>query len=116
MMTRIVFFVFHADPGRMYHALLNVLDLEENGLWGEIVFDGEATRLIPEMTRPENPLYQLYQQARTRGLLWGACLSCAQKMGVAQLIEAENIPLAGEMSGHPPMSHFIKQDYAVVTI
>lgn len=115
MMTKIVIFAFHAEPECMLHALLNVLDLEENSLWGEIVFEGQSTKLIPEMAKPDHFLHQLYLQAKARGLLWGACLSCSQKMGVAQQIEAENIPLVGEMSGHPSMSHFIKQDYMILT-
>ena len=115
-MTRIVFFIFSSDPEYMYHALLNVIDLEEKGLWGEIVFEGESTRLIPEMAQPEHYLNPLYSQAKVRGLLWGACHSCAKKMGVDLMIEAENIPLAGELSGHPAMSHFVKQDYTVVTL
>jgi hypothetical protein len=114
-MTKIVVFVFRADPQCMLHVLLNVLDLEEKALWGEIVFEGESTRLIPEMARPDHVLHQPYQQAKARGLIYGACLACARKMGVAQLIEAENIPLIGEMAGHPAMSHFIKQDYMVLT-
>jgi len=113
-MTKIVIFAFRADPQCMYHALLNVLDLEENGLWGEIVFEGESTKLIPEMAQPDHMLHQLYSQAKTRGLLWGACYACSQKMGVAQQIEEENIPLCRDMSGHPAMSHFIKQDYSIL--
>ena len=114
-MTKIVIFAFLADPERMYHALLNVIDLEENGLWGEIVFEGESTRLIPEMAQPDHYLHHLYEQAKARGLLWGACQACAEKNKITQQIAAENIPLVGEMSGHPPMSHFVKQDYSILT-
>lgn len=114
-MTRIVFFIFQDDPGLMLHALQNVLDLEEKGQWGEIVFEGESTKMIPVMAHPGHELHPLFAQAKIKGLLWGACLACAQRMGVAHLIEAENIPLNGDMSGHPPMSHFVKQDYLIVT-
>lgn len=114
-MTKIVIFAFRADPECMFHALLNVIDMEDKGLWGEIVFEGESTKLIPEMAKPDHFLHQLYTHAKIRGLLWGACLACSQKMGVTQQIDEENIPLYGEMSGHPPMSHFIKQDYSILT-
>lgn len=113
-MTKLVIFAFHADPSCMYHALLNVLDLEDHGMWGEIVFDGEATKLIPEMAKPDHSLHQLYLQAKARGVLWGACQACSQEMGVAEQVEEEEIPLYGDMSGHPPMSHFIKQDYQIL--
>lgn len=115
-MTKIVFFVFQSDPVRMQHVLQNVLDLEEKGLWGEIVFEGDAVNLIPEMADPDHFLHQLYSQAKIKGLLWGACLSCAQDQKITQLLEAENIPLNGDMSGHPPMSLFVKQDYHIVII
>jgi hypothetical protein len=115
-MTKIVIFTFRAEPQCMLHALLYVLDLEENALWGEIVFEEESTKLIPEMAKPDHFLHQPYLQAKTRGLLWGACLACSNKMGVTHLIEAENIPLVGDLSGHPSISHFVKQDYMVLTL
>ena len=115
-MTKVVFFTFRPDPLCFVHVLLNALDLEERGMWGEIVFEGEATRLIPEISKPEHFLYPLYTQAKSRGIFYGACETCATKMGVAKLIEAENIPLVGDMSGHPAMSTFIKQEYSVITI
>ena len=114
-MTKVVIFAFRSDPLCFTHVLLNVLDLEETGLWAEIVFEGEATKLIPEMAKPDHFLNQLYIQAKNKGLLWGACQACSNKMGVAQFVEAENIPLVGEMSGHPAMSHFIKEGYTVLT-
>ena len=114
-MTKIVIFVFRDDPECMMHALLNVLDLENHGLWGEIVFEGKATRMIPEMANANHFLNPLYTQAKARGLLWGACQNCSHKMGVAHQVEAENILLCGDMSGHPPMSHFVKQDYSILT-
>jgi len=115
-MKKVVFFTFRPDPTCFVHVLLNVLSLEEQGMWGEVVFEGEATKLIPEISRPDHFLHQLYSQARTRGLLYGACEACARKMGVAEAILAEDIPLFGDMSGHPSMAEFIKQDYAIITM
>ena len=115
-MTKVVYFAFRADPTCFIHALLNVLDLEEQGMWGEIVFEGEATKLVPVISRSDHFLFPLYSQAKSRGLLYGACHACAKKMGVAEAIRQENIPLVGDMAGHPSMSAFIKQDYLVITI
>ncbi|HBI14779.1 MAG TPA: cytoplasmic protein [Desulfobulbaceae bacterium] len=115
-MTRVVFFAFRSDPLCFMHAILNAIDLEENGMWGEIVVEGEATRLIPEMARPDHFLNRLYLQAKQRGMIYGACLACATKMGVAEAVAAEDILLIGDMSGHPPMATFIKQEYTVITI
>ncbi len=115
-MTKVVFFVFRSDPMCFAHALLNALDLEESGMWGEIVFEGEATKLIPEISQPDHFLYPLYTQAKARGIFYGACQTCATKMGVGDVVESENIPLVGDMSGHPPMSRFVKQDYSIITM
>jgi len=114
-MTKVVIFAFRSDPLCFAHALLNVLDMEDKGMWAEIVLEGEATKLVPLMAEPDHFLNQLYLQAKDKGLFWGACQACATKMGVAKIIEAENIPLADGMSGHPAMSDFIKEGYTILT-
>ncbi len=98
------------------HAMLNALDLEEKGMWGEIVFEGESTKLIPMISQPDHYLYPLYEQTNNKGMFYGACKACAEKMEVAEYAESENIPLIGDMSGHPPMSDFIKQGYTIITL
>ncbi|GAB4339022.1 MAG: hypothetical protein Kow0089_11490 [Desulfobulbaceae bacterium] len=115
-MTRVVFYAFTSQPLCFMHALLNALDLEEKGMWGEIVFEGESTSLIPLVSRPDHFLYDLYIRAKERGIFYGACQACAAKMGVTDVAQAENIPLVGDMSGHPPMSEFIRQGYTIITI
>lgn len=115
-MTKVVFFAFRADPMCFMHALLNALDLEEKAMWGEIVFEGEATRLIPEMAQPDHFLHKLYLQAKNRGMIYGACQACATKMGVVEAIAAEDIPLLVDMSGHPSMATFIREDYKIITM
>jgi len=115
-MTKVVFFAFRAEPMCFMHAILNALDLEEKGMWGEIIFEGEATRLIPEMARPDHFLNKLYLQAKHRGMIYGACLACSTEMGVAEAIKVEEIPLIGDMSGHPSMATFIREDYRIITM
>ena len=83
---------------------------------GEIVFEGESTRLIPLISQPDHFIYPLYSQAKSRGMFYGACQVCAEKMGITEHAESENIPLIGDMSGHPPMSDFIKQGYTIITL
>ena len=115
-MNKVVFFVFRPDPMCFMHAILNAMDLEEKGMWGEMVIEGEATKLVPEVSRPDHFLNSLYLKVKQRGMIYGACLACSTKMGVAEAIAAEDIPLIGTMSGHPPMAPFIKQEYTVITI
>lgn len=115
-MTKVVFFAFSGEPVCFMHAILNALDLEEQGMWGEIVFEGKSTDLIPLISKPDHYIYPLFEQAKERGMFYGACHSCANKMKVAEFFEKENIPLIGDMSGHPPMSDFIRQGYTIITI
>lgn len=115
-MTKVVFFVFRPDPTCFLHALLNALDLEEKGMWGEIVFEGESCKLIPLMSQPDHDLHALYTQAKNKGIFFGACQTCASKMKIAGQLETEFIPLIGDMSGHPSMSEFIKQGYTIITL
>jgi hypothetical protein len=98
------------------HTLLYAIDLDENGMWGEIVVEGEATRLIPEMAQPDHFLHGFYLKAKDRGMIYGACRACSAKMGVAEAIAAEGIPLIGDNQGHPSMATFIKQDYSIITL
>ena len=115
-MTKVVFFAFNSDPVCFMHAILNALDLEEKGMWGEIVFEGKSTDLIPLIAQPDHFINPLYVKAKERGIFYGACQACAKKMNVADFVEAENIPLIGDMSGHPPMTDFIRQGYTIITI
>ncbi len=115
-MTKVVFFTFRSEPMCFMHAMLNALDLENKGMWGEIVFEGESTQLIPLISNPDHFLHPLYLQAKSKGIFYGACQVCAEKMGITEYAASENIPLIGEMSGHPPMSEFIKQGYTVITL
>jgi hypothetical protein len=98
------------------HVMLNALDLEEQGMWGEIVLEGKSTDLIPLISQPDHFMYPLYEQAKNRGIFYGACRSCAEKMNVSEIFESENIPLISDMSGHAAMSDFIKQGYTIITI
>ena len=115
-MTKVVFFAFRSEPVCFMHALHNALDLEEKGMWGEIVFEGKSTQLIPLISQPDHFLYPLYEQAKSKGVFYGACQVCANEMGVTEIAKSENIPLIGDMSGHPPMSDFIKQGYTIITL
>ena len=114
-MNKTVFFAFRGDPLCFIHVLLNSLDMEEKGMGGNIVLEGEAVTLVNEMVKPDHFLNQLYTKVKDRNLIIGACKACSHKLGAVQALEAENIPLIGEMSGHPSMAYYISQGYNVIT-
>ncbi|MGB3975743.1 MAG: cytoplasmic protein [bacterium] len=114
-MEKVVLFAFRGDAMCFVHVLLNAIDLHERGGEGLIVMEGEAVKLIPEMSQPGHFLSQFYQKAKDLNLIVGACRACSIKLKVANEIKAAGIPLIGEMSGHPSIGEYIEQGYRVIT-
>ncbi len=112
---KIILFAFRGDSLCFIHVLLNGLDLHERGLGGEIVVEGDAVTLIPEMAVPGHFLHSAYTRAREAKIILGACRACSNKLGVAEEIEKEGVPLVGDMANHPSMGAFIEKGYDVIT-
>ena len=113
--TNTVLFAFRGDPLCFVHVLLNGLDLHQNGQEGKIVLEGESVTLVEKMSQPGHFLSDLFQKAKTAGILYGACKACSAKLKATEAVEKAGIPLIGDMSGHPAMSHFLAQGYEVIT-
>ncbi|BCO10670.1 hypothetical protein GF1_30460 [Desulfolithobacter dissulfuricans] len=115
MQKKTIIFAFRGDPMCFVHVLLNGLDLASRGMEGKIIVEGDAVKLIPEMADTKHFLHQLYTRALEADLIVGACRACSTKLGVAEAIEALDVELIGEMSGHPAMSKYMEQGYTIVT-
>lgn len=113
---QVVIFAFRGDPMCFVHVLLNALDMSEKGLGGKIVLEGEATKLVRELIKPEHPLHSLYQRAKEKNLFAAVCRACASKMGVLDSVAKEGLPFGEDMAGHPSMSKFINEGYNVITM
>jgi hypothetical protein len=114
-MNKTIFFAFRGDAMCFIHVLLNALDMEEKGMEGKIIIEGDAVKLIPEMAAPGHFLHQLYTRARDKKLIIGACKACSTKLGAAAEIEKQGVDLIGNMSGHPAITDYIEQGYTVLT-
>jgi hypothetical protein len=114
-MKNTVFFAFRGDPLCFIHVLLNSLDMDGKNMGGKIVLEGESVTLVNEMAKSDHFLNQLYTKVKDRNLIIGACKACSLKLGAVQALEAENIALIGEMSGHPSMADYVSQGYNVIT-
>ena len=114
-MKKIVLFVFNGDPMCFIHVLLNALDMKEQGFDGKIVIEGSATKLLLELTKPDNPLHQLWEKVKEAGLVDGVCKACANKMGVLDAAKAQDLNLLHEMSGHPSMARYRDEGFEVIT-
>ena len=115
-MQKTVIFAFQGNPMCFIHVLLNSQNMAEQGMEGKIILEGEAVKLVPEMVKSDHFLNKLYRGAREKELILGACRVCSHKMGVAEAMTAEGIPLIGDMAGHPAMAEYIKQGYTIITL
>ena len=113
-MKKTVIFAFRGDPMCFIHVLLNALDLEERGLGGRIVMEGEATRLLQELREPEHFLHGLYESVKKKGLIEGVCKACSTKMGTMEIAKEEGFPLLDSMKGHPSIGAFMLEGYEVL--
>jgi hypothetical protein len=114
-MKKIALFAFNGDPMCFIHVLLNALDMHEKQVEVTIILEGGATRLIPDLARDGNPLFQLYQKVRTLGLVAGACRACATKMGTDEAAKAQSLTLLDDMHGHPGMARYREAGFDIIT-
>ncbi len=114
-MKKVVLFAFNGEMMCFVHVLLNALDMAERGYDVKIVIEGAATKLAPELSKADNPMFKLFQKTRDMGLIEGVCKACSNKMGVMDAVVAEGLTLLGDVSGHPGMSKYIEEGYDVIT-
>ena len=114
-MKKVALFAFNGDSMCFIHVLLNGIDLKEKGHDVRIILEGSATKLVSDMAQERSPLFRLYRKAKEQGLFEGACKACSTKLNVAEAVQQEELPLLGDMSGHPSMSHYLKEGYEIIT-
>ncbi len=113
---KVVMFAFKGDPLCFVHVLLNGLDLNEKGLQGKIVLEGESVTLVEKMSQAGHFLNPLYQKALTADLFLGACKACSTKLNAREAIEIAGIPLIGDMAGHPSFASFLADGWEILTL
>jgi hypothetical protein len=114
-MKKVVLVAFNGEFMCFVHVLLNALDMKERGHEVKIVIEGAATKVVPELSVEGNPLRGFYQKVKDLGLIDAVCKACSTKMNVLAEVEAEGLPLADEMSGHPSLARYIEEGYEVIT-
>ena len=114
-MKKVALFAFNGELMCFIHVLLNGLEMHEKGYDAKIIFEGSATKLIKDLKKAETPFSNLYFKAKEKGLFEGTCKACTAKMGTLEEAKAENIPLMGDMLGHPAISEYMEKGYAVLT-
>jgi len=115
-MNKTAIFTFKGNPICFVHVLLNAIDLHDRGRAVKIILEGEATKLIIDLRKPEHPLHALYEKVKKHELIDAVCRACAIKMGALEAAEAEGLKIADEMAGHIGMAPYIEKGYAIVTL
>ena len=115
-MNKTAFFAFKGDPICFVHVLLNAIDLHERGGLVKIILEGEATKLVVNLRKPEHPLHALYEKVKKLELIDGICRACAVKMNALEDAEAEGLKIVDDMAGHASMAPYIQDGYAIVTL
>jgi hypothetical protein len=115
-MNKTAIFAFKENPICFVHVLLNAIDLHDRGRAVKIILEGEATKLIIDLRKPEHPLHALYEKVKKLELFDAVCRACAIKMGALEAAEAEGLKIADEMAGHVGMAPYIEKGYAIVTL
>jgi hypothetical protein len=114
-MNQVVLLAFNGDPMCFMHVLLNALDMDGKGTTARIILEGASTKLIPELTRDGSPLVKLYERAKSRGLLEGACRACSNKMGTLEAARTEGLRLLDDLSGHPSVERYREAGFEIIT-
>ena len=115
-MNKTAIFAFKGNPICFVHVLLNAIDLHDRGGMVKIVLEGEATKPIVELRKPEHPLHGLYEKVKKLDLIDGVCRACAVKMNVLEDAEAEGLKILDDMAGHAGMAPYIEDGFAIVTL
>lgn len=116
MEKKMAIFAFQGEPMCFAHALLNTLDLNEQGYEVKLIIEGSATRLVQVFMNPQEPFADLYEKVKQAGLIDCVCRACATKMGTLTAAEDQRLPLCREMSGHPSMARYLEQGYQIITL
>jgi hypothetical protein len=112
-MKKQLFVLFNYNKGIFTHIMLNVLDLHEKGYDVGIIFESEACKLILEFEDKSN---EKFEKIKENELVYAVCEVCAKAMKALESAKQQNLPINGELFGHPPLESWVQNDYHVMMI
>ncbi|WP_457558562.1 DsrE family protein [Candidatus Harpocratesius sp.] len=116
MSLQFCLFAFNGEMMCFTHVLLNALHMRSQNYDVTIVIEGTATKLVKTFRdQPDHPYFDLYKKVKEAGLISAVCRVCSTKMGVIDDVRAENLPVVGDMNGHPSMVSYIDRGYKIIT-
>ena len=114
-MLKVALVAFQGELMCFAHVLLNALDLRARGGEAKIIIEGQATKLLQDLNRPENTFHPLYVKAREAGLIEGVCRACATKTGSLAEAQTQGLRLLDDMSGHPSLGRYLEAGFTILT-
>ena len=116
MDKKIAIFAFNGTAMVFGHALMQVIDLNDKGIDATLIIEGEATALIPKLGANDNPFSAPYTTAKEKGYISAVCQACAHAMGTLDDAKKQELPIVGDMNGHPAMAKYINEGYEIVSM
>jgi hypothetical protein len=111
---KIAIFAFNGEMMCFAHALLHAKDLQQNGYDVKLIIEGTATKQIVHLADSSQPFSTLYAEIKKLGLIDCVCNACAAVTGSLEEAQRQNLPLCGEMNGHPSMRRYLQEGYEIV--
>jgi hypothetical protein len=117
MNRKLLFVVFTNEPCKRNHAFMYAVDLARHGHQVRLILEGEGTQSLRER---EGLFGELFEEARSLGILAGACKTASAGCGEAErdvtgIAHQLGLPLLDTMRGHAGIEPFVSEGYEVVT-
>lgn len=112
---KIALVAFEGEAMCFAHVLLNALDMDSKGHEVAVIIEGAACKLIPVLDNPSNPFSSQYEEVRSKCLIKAVCKACANKMGTLEDAEKQDLPIDGNMSGHPALVDYMSAGFQIIT-
>ncbi|MFW9996945.1 MAG: cytoplasmic protein [Candidatus Odinarchaeota archaeon] len=112
-MNKQIFAIFTHNKGIFTHILLNVFDLAEKGYDVGVIFESEACKFVGDF---EDASYDKWNRLKEKNLVAAVCEACSKAMGTLESAKRQNLPINGDLFGHPPLEHWIKDGYRIMIV
>lgn len=116
MNKKVAIFTFNGDIMIFAHALLNALDMKGKGYDVKLIIEGASTIQVKELLDQSNPFANLYDRVKKAELIDCVCQACSNATGSFDSAKKQGLPICGEMSGHPSISKYMEEGYAIIVL
>jgi len=89
--------------------------MKEKGYDIKLVIEGASAGLIPKIASLDKPMPDLWEKVKSENIVDAVCKACAYKLGSLDAAKEQNLPLKGDMSGHPSITSYIEEGYEIIT-